>query len=57
MSKRFRRLVDKTAPRSDDDRTTATRVLRASLGNRDTFGKTHPINLMRAIQRRGGICL
>lgn len=52
-----RRLVDRTSPRSNDDRTGATRVMRASLGRRDTFGTTHPINLMRAIQRRGGIVL
>lgn len=52
-----RRLAAKTAPRTDDDRTSATRLMRASLGRRDTFGQTHPINLVRAVQRRGGICL
>lgn len=54
---KYRNLADKTAPRADDDRTGATRFLRAAVGRRDTFGKTHPINLMRAIQRRGGIVL
>lgn len=57
MNRRMRRLADKTAPQSNDDRTGATRLMRASLGRRDTFGQTHPINLMRSVQRRGGICL
>lgn len=54
---KYKQLVRKTSPKSDDDRSSATRIMRASLGRRDTFGQTHPINLMRAVSRRGGICL
>lgn len=43
--------------RSNDDRTGATRLMRASLGRRDTFGKTHPINEMRILPGRGGFRL
>lgn len=50
-------LARKTAPRSDDDRTGATRLMRASLGKRDTYGKTHPINEMRILPGRGGFAL
>lgn len=52
-----KRLARETAPQSNDDRTGYTRLMRASLGRGDTFGQTHPINLMRAVSRRGGICL
>lgn len=51
------RLARKTAPRSDDDRTGATRLMRASLGRRDTYGKTHPINELRILPGRGGFQL
>lgn len=52
-----RRLADMTAPRSNDDRSAATRLMRASLGRRDTFGTTHPINEMRILPGRGGFRL
>jgi len=52
-----RRLADRTAPRSHDDRTNQTEYLRSSLSRRDTFGKTHPINEMRILPGRGGFRL
>lgn len=52
-----RRLADKTAPRSHDDRTSDTPLLRAALGRRDTFGRTHPINELRILPGRGGFRL
>lgn len=50
-------LARKTAPRSDGDGNGFTRMMRASLGRRDTFGKTHPINEMRLLPGRGGFRL
>lgn len=52
-----RRLADRTAPRSHDDRTGMTALMRASLGRRDTFGRTHPINEARILPGRGGFRL
>lgn len=52
-----RRLADMTAPRSDDNRTSATAMMRAALSRRDTFGRTHPINEARILPGRGGFRL
>lgn len=51
------RLARATAPRSDGDGSGFTRLMRASLGRRDTYGKTHPINEMRLLPGRGGFRL
>lgn len=52
-----RKLADRTAPRSNDDRTNMSAYLRSSLSRRDTFGKTHPINELRILPGRGGFRL
>lgn len=52
-----RKLADMTAPRSNDDRTSATKYLRSGLSRRDTFGRTHPINEARILPGRGGFRL
>lgn len=54
---KMRRKAQMTAPKSGDDRTGSTRLMRASLGKRDTYGKTHPINEMRILPGRGGFAL
>lgn len=52
-----RLLADRTAPRSNDDRSGVTRLMRGAVGRRDTFGKTHPINELRILPGRGGFRL
>lgn len=52
-----RRLAAITAPKSDSDKTRMSALMRASLGRRDTFGATHPINEARILPGRGGFRL